>query len=95
MLSPIFRYPRPKELTDDEEESDSWPIKKCKAPSAAEDTGPTHDEVMAEEPAAPVHRRIHGTGGRMHRVGGRIISRHPTLALHAQLETIPESAATI
>jgi hypothetical protein len=95
MLSPIFCYPRPKELTADEEESDPSPSMKCKAPSAEEDTGPAHEEAMAEEPATPVRHRIHGTGGRMRGIGGRIISCHPAPALRAQLETVPESAATI
>jgi hypothetical protein len=50
---------------------------------------------MAEEPAAPVHRRIRGSGGRMCGVGRKIISRHPSPALRAQLENVPECAATI
>jgi hypothetical protein len=93
-LSPIVRYLRPKELTDDEEELTSSPIHKRKAPLAMEDAGPSHEEVMAEEPAEPVHHRIRGSGGRMHGVGGRIISRHPSPALRANLETVREFAAT-
>jgi hypothetical protein len=94
-LSPIVRYPRPKELTDDEEELTSSPIHKRKAPSASEDAGSSHEEVMAEEPAAPVHHRIRGFGTRIRGVVGRIISRHPSPALRTELETVPESAATI
>jgi hypothetical protein len=95
MLSPIFCYPWPKELIDDEEDLDSSPIKKRKAHLAMEDTGPAYEEVTTEEPAAPVSRRICGTGGCMCGIGGRIISHHPALALPALLETIPESATTI
>jgi hypothetical protein len=61
----------------------------------AEDAGPSHEDPMAEEPAAPVHRRIRGFGGRMRGIGGRIISHHQSPSLSAQLETVPESAATI
>jgi hypothetical protein len=94
-LSPIVRYSWPKELTDDKEEPDPSPIKKRKASLMAEDAGPSHEDPMAEEPAAPVHRRIRGSGGRMCGVGRKIISRHPSPALRAQLENVPECAATI
>jgi hypothetical protein len=93
-LSPIVRYLWPKELTDDEDDLTSSPIHKRKDPSATEDAGPSHEEVMAEEPAVPVHHRILGSGGCMHGVGGRIISCHPSPALCADLETMREFAAT-
>jgi hypothetical protein len=94
-LGPIVCYPRLKELTDDEEEPASSPTKKRKAPSTMEDAEPSHEEPMAEEPVADVHRRVRGSGGRMRGVGKRIVSRHPSPALRGQLETVPESAATI
>jgi hypothetical protein len=42
-LGLIVRYPRSKELTYVEEELASSPIRKRKAPSAAEDAGPSHE----------------------------------------------------
>jgi hypothetical protein len=50
---------------------------------------------MAEEPAAAVHRGVRGSGGCMCRISKRVIFRHPSPALRGQLETVPESAATI
>jgi hypothetical protein len=52
-LGLIVHYPRPKELTDDEDEDPvSSPIKKCKASSAAEDVGPSREgeRSMVDEP---------------------------------------------
>jgi hypothetical protein len=93
-LGPIIRYMQPKELTDDEEES-SPSSKRCKASPIAEDTGPSQEEPIAEEPVAAVHCGVHGSSRRMHDFGKRVISRHPSPALHGHLDTAPESTATI
>jgi hypothetical protein len=50
---------------------------------------------MVEEPVAHVRHRIHGSSGRMRGIGRRIISLHMSPTLRAELETVPESAATI
>jgi hypothetical protein len=60
-----------------------------------EETRPSRGEPMAEEPVATVHRGVRGSGGRMRDLGKRVISRHPSPALRGDLETIPESTATI
>jgi hypothetical protein len=60
-----------------------------------EDVGPSQEEPIAEELAAAVHHRVRGSDGRMHGIGKRVISRHPSPALCGQLETVPESATTI
>jgi hypothetical protein len=92
-LGPIVRYPRPKELTDDEEESPPSP-KKRKASPMAEDAG-AQKEPTVEEPTTAVRRGVRGSGGRMRGIGKRVISHHPSPALRGQLETVPESVATI
>jgi hypothetical protein len=92
-LGPIVRYPRPKELTDDEEESSPSP-KIHKASPMVEDAG-AQKEPTIEELAAAVHRGVRGSGGHMRGIGKRVISRHPSPALRGQLETVSESAATI
>jgi hypothetical protein len=93
-LGPIVHYPRPKELTDDEEETSPSP-KRRKASPMAEDVGPSQEELIAEEPVAALHRGVHGSGGRMRGIGKRVISRHPSPTLRVQLETMSESATTI
>jgi hypothetical protein len=93
-LGPIVRYPRPKELTNDEEESSPSP-KKRKASPMAKDAGTSQEEPMAEEPAAAIHRWVRGSGGRMRGIGKRVISLHSSPALRGQLKTMPESAAMI
>jgi hypothetical protein len=93
-LGPIVRYPRPKELTDDEEETSPSP-KRHKASPMVGDAGPSQEEPMAEEAVAAVRRGVRGSSGRMRGIGKRVISRHPSPALCGQLETILESAATI
>jgi hypothetical protein len=94
-LGPVIRYPRSKELTDDEEEQASSPIRKRKDPAAAEDAGPSHKGPTVDEYVATEHREVCGSGGRMRGVGRKILSRHPTPALRAEIDVIPESAATI
>jgi hypothetical protein len=61
----------------------------------AGDAGPSQEEPMAEEPAIAIRRGVRGSSGRMHGIGKRVISLHPSPALCGQLETVPESAATI
>jgi hypothetical protein len=60
-----------------------------------EEARPSREEPVAEEPVATVHRGICGSSGRMRGLGKRVISRHPSPALHDHLETVPESTATI
>jgi hypothetical protein len=84
----MVRYPRSKELTDDEDERSSSP-KRHKPSLVAE------EETVAEEPVATVHRGVRGSGGRIRGLGKRVISRHPSPALHGHLETVPEHTATI
>jgi hypothetical protein len=74
-----------KELTDDEDETSSYPRRQKVA----------EQENMAEEPVATVHRGVRGLGGRVCGLGKRVISRHPPPALRGHLETIPEHSATI
>jgi hypothetical protein len=93
-LGPIVRYPWLKELTDDEEETSSSTKTRQASPMVV-GAGPSQEEHVAEEPVAAVHRRVRGSGGRMRGIGKRVISRHPSLALRGQLETVPESAVTI
>jgi hypothetical protein len=93
-LSHLVRYPRSKELTDDKEETSSSQ-KRHKSLPVAEEARPSHEEPVAEEPVATVRRGVCGLGGRMRGLGKRVISRHPSLALHGHLETVPESTATI
>jgi hypothetical protein len=50
---------------------------------------------MAEDPLATVRRGVRGAGGRIRGIGKRVISRHPSPALRGDLETVPESSATI
>jgi hypothetical protein len=93
-LGPIVRYLRPKEHTDNEEETSPSP-KRHKASPMAGDAGPSQEEPIAEEPAVAVHHGVRGSGGCMCGIGKRVISRHPSPALRGQLENMPESAATI
>jgi hypothetical protein len=60
-----------------------------------EDVGPSQEEPIAEELAAAVCHGVRSSGGCMRGIGKRVISRHPSPALHGQLETVPESTATI
>jgi hypothetical protein len=84
-LSRLVRYPRTKELTDDEDETSSSP----KRQKIAE------EEVVADEPIAAVPRGVRGAGGRIRGLGKRVISRHPSPALRGHLDTMPEHSATI
>jgi hypothetical protein len=93
-LSHLVLYPRSKELTDDEEETSSSP-KRHKSSPVAEEARPSHEETIAEELVATVHRGVHGSGGRMRGLGKRVISCYPSPALRGYLETVPESTATI
>jgi hypothetical protein len=93
-LSRLVRYPRSKELTDDEEETSASP-KRRKSSPVAEEAKPSHEEPVAEEPMATVHRGVRGSGGCMRGLGKRVISRHPSPTLRGHLETVPESTATI
>jgi hypothetical protein len=93
-LGPIVRYPRPKELTDDGEETSPSP-KRRKASPMAEDVGPFQEEPIVEEPATAVRCGVRGSSGCLCGIGKRVISRHPSPTLHGQLKTVPESAATI
>jgi hypothetical protein len=61
----------------------------------AEEARPSHEDPVAEEPVATVHRGVRGSGGCMCGLGKRVISRHPSSALCGHLETVPESTATI
>jgi hypothetical protein len=93
-LSRLVRYPRSKELIDDEEETSSSP-KRRKSSPVADEARPSQGEPTAEEPVATVRCGVRGSGGRMHGLGKRVISCHPSPALHGHLETIPESTTTI
>jgi hypothetical protein len=93
-LGPIVRYPWPKEHIDDEEETSPYP-NKCKASPMAGDAGPSQEEPTAGEPVVAVRRGVRGSGGCMRGVSKRVISHHPSPALHGQLEIVPKSAATI
>jgi hypothetical protein len=84
-LSRPVRYPRTKELTDDEDETSSSP----KGQKVAE------EEVVADEPITAVPRGVRGAGGRIRGLGKRVISRHPSPALRGHLDTVPEHSATI
>jgi hypothetical protein len=92
-LSRLVRYPRSKELIDDEEEISS--PKRHKSSSVAKEARPSQEEPVAEDPVATMHRRVHGSGGRMRGLGKRVISRNPSPALRGHLETVPKSTATI
>jgi hypothetical protein len=50
---------------------------------------------MAEDPVATIRRGVRGAGGCIRGIGKRVISRHPSPALRGNLETVPESSATI
>jgi hypothetical protein len=93
-LGPIVHYPCPKELIDDEEETSPSPTRRQASPMAG-DAGPSQEEPIAEKPVAAVRRMVRGFGGRMCGIVKRVISRYPSPALRGQLETVPESAATI
>jgi hypothetical protein len=93
-LGLIVRYPRPKELTDDEEETSSSPKRRESSP-VAEDAGPSQGEPVAEEPVATIRCGVHGSSGRMCGLGKRVISRQQLPALRGHLETAHESTATI
>jgi hypothetical protein len=83
-LSRPIRYPRSKEFTDDEEEISS--PKRSKSSPVAEEARPSQEEPIAEDPVATVHRGVRSSGGRMRGLGKRVISRHPSPALHGHLE---------
>jgi hypothetical protein len=53
------------------------------------------EENVADVPMETVHRGVRGAGRRIHSLGKRVISRHPSPALRGHLETIPEHSATI
>jgi hypothetical protein len=53
------------------------------------------EEVVADEPITAVRRGVRGAGGRIRGLGKRVISRHPSPALHGHLDTAPEHPATI
>jgi hypothetical protein len=53
------------------------------------------EKSVTDEPIAMVPRGVHGAGGRVHGLGKRVISRHPSPALHGHLDTVPEHSATI
>jgi hypothetical protein len=50
---------------------------------------------MEDEPVATVHHGVRGSGGRVHGLGKRVISRHPSPALRNHLEIVPEHSAII
>jgi hypothetical protein len=53
------------------------------------------EELVANEPIMMVPHGVRGAGGRIRGLGKRVISRHPSPALHGHLETVPEHYATI
>jgi hypothetical protein len=53
------------------------------------------EEVVADEPITAVPCGIRGAGGRIHGLGKRVLSRHPSPALRGHLDTVPEHSATI
>jgi hypothetical protein len=53
------------------------------------------EEVVADEPITAIPRGVRGVGGRIHGLGRRVISRHPSPALRGHLDTVPEHSATI
>jgi hypothetical protein len=61
----------------------------------AEDVEPSCGGVMAEEPVVVTSQGTRGYSGRKRGSGGKILSRHPTPYLRAELDDMPESAATI
>jgi hypothetical protein len=71
-----FRYPRANELSDNEDEIPS-PKRQNSSP-IAEEEGPSHGEPMAERPVATERSFVGVAGGRIHGLGKRIISRHPS-----------------
>jgi hypothetical protein len=50
---------------------------------------------VADEPTTTVPRGVRGAGGRVRGLGKRVISHHPSPALHSHLDTVPEHSATI
>jgi hypothetical protein len=60
-----------------------------------EDVGPSQEEPIAEEATVDVRHGVRGSGGSMHAIDKRVISRHPSPALLGQLETVLKSTATI
>jgi hypothetical protein len=74
-----------KELTDDEDETSSSPKRQKVA----------KEEVVADEPITTVPHGVRGAGGRVHGLGKRVISRHPSPALRGHLDTVPEHSTTI
>jgi hypothetical protein len=56
-LSHLIRYPRSKELTDDEKETSSSP-KRQKSSPVAEEARPSREEPVAEEPMATIHHGV-------------------------------------
>jgi hypothetical protein len=53
------------------------------------------EETVAEEPVATIYRGVRGSGGCIHGLGKRVITRHPSPTLRGHLETVPEHTATI
>jgi hypothetical protein len=84
-MSRLVRYPRTKELTDDEDETSSSPKRQRM----------TEEETVADEPSATVPHGVRDAGGRVRGLGKRVISRHPSPALRGHLDTVPEHSATI
>jgi hypothetical protein len=66
-LSRPVRYPRSKELTDDEEEISS--PKRRKSSPVAEEARASQEKPVAEDPMATVHRGVRGSGGRIRGLG--------------------------
>jgi hypothetical protein len=53
------------------------------------------EEIVADEPTVAVPHGFRGAGGRVHGLGKRVISCHPSPALRGHLDTVPEHSATI
>jgi hypothetical protein len=53
------------------------------------------EETVVDEPTSTVPRGVRSSGGRIRGLGKRVISRHPSPALHGHLGTVPERSATI
>jgi hypothetical protein len=69
--------------------------KRRKSSPVAEEERQSHEEPIAEEPTATVHRGVWGAGGRIRGLGKRIISRRPSPALRGHLEIASEHTTTI